>query len=216
MVCSARRFAEVAWRSYGKTDNWRNSPRFKLANATRTPDRALDVKMTGFAFLPPNRSASQLRQDLLKAYGIKMARPEPATGKASQMYLSVVGNGWAGSSTRNALLSGGCMLAILDNSTAWDGWSNKLGESYFPFLRPGVHYVPATYDSLAATAKALRRDPATAFRIAQTGLRMAVSFLTRECAIELIRLLSWRYWRWAKRGCTRAFQMDSRLCGGKS
>ena len=111
MVCCARRFAEVAWRSYGKTDNWRNSPRFKLANATRTPDRALDVKMTGFAFLPPNRSASQLRQDLLKAYGIKMARPEPATGKASQ-YLSVVGNGWAGSSTRNALLSGGCMLAI--------------------------------------------------------------------------------------------------------
>ena len=44
MVCCARRFAEVAWRSYGKTDNWRNSPRFKLANATRTPDRALDVK----------------------------------------------------------------------------------------------------------------------------------------------------------------------------
>ena len=69
MVCCARRFAEVAWRSYGKTDNWRNSPRFKLANATRTPDRALDVKMTGFAFLPPNRSASQLRQDLLRPTG---------------------------------------------------------------------------------------------------------------------------------------------------
>ena len=202
------RFSENEWRRFGtRNQAWRRTPRFKLANATRSRDPLVDVKLTGFEVPLRNMTEKTVAHMLWRKYGITMGKRTPLnTAAQRQLALSVPGNGWAGTTTQRALLSGSCMLAIVDTATDAEGWTRNLGEAYFPFLVPGVHYIPATYEGLAESVRALAREPALAFSVASQGMRIAAALLTRECATELIRLLAWRYWHYVNSGCDHPFQ----------
>lgn len=196
------RFSEIAWKRYGKTNEWENTPRFKLAYATRHEDEGVDVKITGFALHPIEPTPHEIEKDLFHKFNITMSRPEKVGSTPySQISLIVDGNGWAGATAMHALLNGGCPISV---SKLHAG----LGETYFPFLLPWVHYVPCTLDNLHSTVHNLLGDTDEAFRISQNAARFAKKFLTRETAVEYIKRAAWRYWEYMNQDCNNSSSLE--------
>ena len=214
------RFSEVAWKRATNPQQgaWKNTPRFKLARevalarAASAADAAvLDIELTDIAVLQgDSEQRQQVVTMLARDFNITLGVPLRADQGNARMMLSVAGNGWAGTSTTNALASSACMLAIIDPSLDHEGVaSSSAGEIFYPHLKPHVHFVPVNYSSIAAAVHKLNANPERAVRIAQAGARFAQDFLGRECGLDVIQALAWRYYEYATRACPGAFEVSS-------
>lgn len=183
------------------------TPRFKLALAASQPNNSdvLDISLSPLTEFPISRVLNPLLEKyLLKHFGIKVGKKQ-ADMSPARYALSVPSNGWPGTSTMLALLSGACVLVIQDNSTDNEGFKRTYGEIYFPFMTPGLNYIPVTYSSLAGHVRALNEDPVKALQIARQGTLFAQKYLGIECALDIIELLSWHYHEYIIKGCKTAF-----------
>ena len=185
-----------------------STPRFKLANATKHAFDVdvLDIAITGFGAVSIV-DQSYIRQDLFDKFGISMGewvQADSDNGNA-MMSLSVPGNGWPGATTMRGLISNTAMLKVDDESIDNEGYTRNMGEVYFPLLTPGVEYVSVNYETIASTARKLSNDTETLFQLNYAAYKFAQSYLGYECALDIIELLSWRYYEYVRSGCATAF-----------
>jgi hypothetical protein len=200
------RFSEHAWSSFETSSEWQSTPRFKLALGTSNPSDSdvLDVKLTGFA-AAKEPLVSKIRKSLKREHNISMETWTKSNSVQSRYVLAVSGNGWAGATAMRSLLSGACTLFVHDNSTDYEGYTRDLGEIYFPLMKSGRDFVPVDYDSIAHSARALNANPEEGRQISDAGFRFAEKFLGLDCALDLIELLGWRYYKYVSTGCPTAF-----------
>lgn len=203
-------FSENCWSRFESSPfGWQASPRFKLANATRHPSDSdvLDIKLTGIAVYQNDENATaHIANTLLREYNITMGSYESAQGGSSRYMLAVSGNGWAGATLMRGLQSGGAVnLFVEDKTIDYEGYSREMGELYFAFLKKDEDVVMVDYDTIAATARKLNTDPVKAKEIGLNGVRFAKKYLGRECSLDLIELLAWKYYNYTKSGCPTAF-----------
>ncbi len=201
------RFSENCWSRF-KTHRfqWTQTPRFKLALGTSSPrdSDVLDVKLTGFGSVKEPQ-ATEIREALRREYNITMGEWSEQGSVQSRYALAVSGNGWAGATFMRALLSGSCVLFINDNSTDYEGFSRDLGEIYFPFLEEGKDFVQVDYNTIAQTVRELNASPERAYNISQAGLKFAKKYLGPSCALDIVELLAWNYYKYVSKGCPQTF-----------
>jgi hypothetical protein len=101
------------------------------------------------------------------------------------------------------------MLMVVDQTIDNEGFNRNMGEIYFPFLTPDVHYTAVeSYETIAKTARALLgSDNGTEklFQITQAASQFALHYLGYDCALDIVELIAWRYYEYVKSGCDRAF-----------
>ncbi len=201
------RFSENGWaRFHTHPHEWNNTPRFKLALGSRHPEDqdVLDIKLTGFA-RGDEALQKEMRERLQQDYNITMGEITKNTTGNSRYGLAVSGNGWAGATAMRSLLSGSCTLFVNDTSIDYEGYTRDLGEIYFPLLKPDQDVVVVDYDNIAQAARTLNANPDKARDIAENGLRFAKRFLGMGCALDVIELLAWNYYKYVSKGCPTAF-----------
>jgi hypothetical protein len=206
------RFSENVWKRADPEGHNNQAieatPRFQLANASKLKqDRdVLDVQMTGFAVGGPPEHAL-FRKILAEDYNISVVGKVP--GKitdSSQYVLAVSGNGWAGNTMMRSIMSGACTIFIKDTTMDYEGMTRDLGEVYFPLLQPGKHIVEIQdYYELADTIRRLNKDKELVRKIAEAALEFSKQHLGPECALDVIELLVWNYYRYITTGCPAAF-----------
>ena len=201
------RFSGNTWSRF-KTHkhHWVETPRFKLALGTRNvADKdVLDIELTGFA-TAKEPLVTEITEMLLREYNITVGKYVKADAAQSRYVLGVSGNGWAGATTMRALLSGSCMLFVNDNSTDYENITRDLGEIYFPLLKKDRDFVLVGYDNIADTARKLNANPEKARQISEAGFQFAKKFLGMNCALDVLEMLAWRYYKYVSMGCPSAF-----------
>jgi len=202
-------FSETAWGRFRRqtSHEWKNTPRFKLANATRheSDKDVLDVKLTHISAGAADHHI-HIWHSLQRDFNITKGEYIEFDVRDYRYLLSVSGNGWAGDTTIKALTGGSCMIFVNDTSIDNEGITRELGEIYFPFLRPGHDMIVVDdYTQIAATARRLNANPKRAQKISENGLRFVKQFLGTECVLDLIELLAWSYYRYVRTGCPEAF-----------
>lgn len=200
-------FSEHCWaRFQNRPDHCNNTARFKLAYGTRKIEDqdVLDVKLTGFA--RKDAQHKLIQETLFEVYNITVGdRPEKFSWTDSQYVLAVSGNGWAGATMYQSMMSGGCTLFVEDKSIDDEGITRELGEIYFPLLRPGKDILVSDYDTIASTIRMMNKNPKKASEIAANGAQFAKKFLGWDCAADVIELLAWNYYKYVTSGCPNAF-----------
>ena len=201
------RFSENVWKRF-KTNkhDWVETPRFKLALGTRnvTDKDVLDIELTGFGAVQ-EPLVTEIKETLQREYNITLGGFVKADAVQSRYVLGVSGNGWAGATVMRALLSGSCMLFVNDNSTDYENITRDLGEIYFPLMKKDQDYVQVDYDNIADTARKLNRNPEKARQISEAGFQFAKKFLGMNCALDVLEILAWRYYKYVSTGCPSAF-----------
>jgi hypothetical protein len=188
-------------------ENVTSTPRFQLANATRLAEDSdvLDVRLTGFAVGTPDAKA-YFKHALSTTYNITVVDRAKFLSGDSKFVLAVSGNGWAGNTMMKGILSGSCLVFIRDRTIDYENYTRDLGEVYFPLLRPDYHIVQVDdYYDLARTIREWNQRPDQVRQCAENGLKFAQDHLGYDCALDVIELLVWNYYKFVANGCPSAF-----------